>query len=264
MLSSAEAILLGLIQGITEFFPISSSGHLTLFQSLLGLQNLDKLIIFDLVCHLGTLLSIACIYRKHIAHLFTKNKTGLLPIFVGTLPLFPAAFFLKPIENLYNETSLLGFFFLGTAAILSIGILWGSEKAVSELQKKTLRDAFLIGCSQAIALLPGISRSGTTISAARLLGWKGEDALSFSFMLAIPAILGGTCLKIFHLAASSSNMLTSPLPLFPYAMGFLSSFLTGTFTLWLLIKLDAKQKLLYFVWYCFFLGIFLVFLVRHS
>lgn len=252
--STIEAIILGIIQGLTEFLPVSSSGHLTLAQHLLGFKDLDHYIVFDLTCHMGTLFAILYVFKDHIRNLFTGDRTKLYQIVIGTLPLFPIILILKQIESIYNKIHLLGFFFLLTAFLLWAGIKWGWVKSETNRKQSWIKDALTIGAFQTLALLPGVSRSGSTISSARLLGWKSEDAISFSFLLAIPAILGGTALKLMQLIASDESLQQS-ISINSYIAGFTTSFIVGIFALLLLMRLVAKEKMMYFVWYCLFLGI---------
>lgn len=253
-MSSFEAIILGIIQALTEFLPVSSSGHLKLAQHILGFQNLDHMIPFDLVCHMGTLMAILIVLKDQVITLFSGKPQKLLQIVIGTLPLFPTLLILKKIESLYDNVELLGFFFLITALLLWLGIKFGFDKSLEDRQKHWIRDPLLIGVFQTLALLPGVSRSGSTISAARLLGWKKEDALHFSFLLAIPAILGGTALKTLQLFSGSGTEIHS-LSWEAYLLGFLTSFIFGIIALKILIRVVAKQKLMYFVWYCLILGL---------
>ncbi len=244
-----NAIILGIVQGLTEFLPVSSSGHLTLMQALLGMKNLHEYVVFDLVCHLGTLLAIFCVFYRSIYELVTENRRLFWQISLATLPLFPLVLLIKPIKSLFNQPELLGFFFLITAFLLWCGIRFAGAKADP---KASFRDALLIGTFQAFAILPGVSRSGSTVSAARLLGWSYEEALRFSFLLAIPAILGGVAIETLQLLKNETAV---SIGLAPYLAGFLTSFIFGLGSLFLLLKLAAKNKFMYFVWYCLFLGV---------
>lgn len=255
-MTTVEALFLGIVQGLTEFLPVSSSGHLTFIQALFGFRDLQGFIIFDLICHLGTLLAIFCVFYQDI-YLSFKNKTKGGQIVLATLPLFPLVLLLKPIKNLFNQTEFLGFFFMLTALLLYVGIRFGSQLPETSLKKHRWRDALIVGTFQAVAILPGVSRSGSTISGARLLGWSPQEAITFSFLLAIPAILGGTTLEILQL-----TLKPHPLPeinSLNYAAGFFTSFFVGWGTLLLLKQLAAKQKFMYFVWYCLAIGIFAAF-----
>lgn len=252
-MTTLDAILLGIVQGLTEFLPISSSGHLKLTQYFLGMKDLDHYIFFDLVCHLGTLLAIFFIFFQKIKMVILQNQLERWQVLLGTLPLFPLVLLMKPIKATYAEPSYLGFFFIITACILFTGILLGKTISSEERKKHPLRDALVIGLWQAAAILPGISRSGSTISGARLLGWSPNEATTFSFLLAIPAVLGGICLETIKLMLHPEK--TLQLPFFHYLAGFTASFLIGLFALKLLIKLVSQNKFYYFAWYCLFLGL---------
>lgn len=235
-----QALLIGIIQGVTEFLPISSSGHLTLVQHLLGIGHLEQMLLFDLFCHLGTLLAIIIIFWNSIISL---NRSTLFLIALGTAPLFFILPILKEIESTYQKPELLWLFFLITAFILYTGTRFHPKKKTPPKMS-----SFLIGIAQTIALFPGVSRSGTTISAARLLGWKKEEAVTYSFLLAIPAILGGVLLKGGSAILYPTSSIA--LPLSCYLTGFLSSFIIGIGSLKLLIFLFAKDQFMYFVYYC--------------
>jgi undecaprenyl-diphosphatase len=255
-----EAIILGVIQGLTEFLPVSSSGHLTLGQHFLGLSDLHHYILFDLVCHLGTLLAIFVIFFSEIKRILIKDSSRLNQIILATLPLFPLALLIKPLHTFFDQPKYLGFCFLMTAFLLLIGIKWGYEISQPKKSKQPWRDSLIIGFFQAIAILPGISRSGSTISAARLLGWNRQDAAIFSFLLAIPAILGATILELSQLILHPQAHLSNPpMGWLSYALGFITSFVIGSLSLILLLKFVSQNKLMVFVWYCLFLGIVTIF-----
>jgi undecaprenyl-diphosphatase len=249
-LTTFDAIILGIVQGLTEFLPVSSSGHLQLVQHFLGLSKLDDYILFDLACHLGTLLAILIVFSNNIRSLFSKADFTLRLVIIGTLPLFPLVLILKPIKAFYADPSYLGFFFLITAAILFIGC---KAKAMKPATERHWKEALTIGLWQAAAILPGVSRSGSTITGARLLGWSPQEAVAFSFLLAIPAILGGTTLELYKLWSAPEAV--PSLPLASYLAGFTVSFLVGMGSLKLLMRFAANDKLSYFAWYCLFLGV---------
>ena len=238
-LSNWLALLLGLVQGLTEFLPISSSGHLKLFQLLFGLDTLEQYILFDLVCHGGTLLAILIVLRRDILNL---NRHTLLLLALGTLPLGLAVLFRRQLETLYGATSLLGLWFLLTGLILLIGERWRPESSPGKRW-----GAVSVGCAQLLALMPGLSRSGATISAGRVLGWERMEAARFAFLLAIPAIAGGMLVEGMSAAAGA-------LPLSTYLIGFLTSFLVGMLALAALLKLIQRFNLLPFAWYTLAIG----------
>lgn len=252
-MTTLEALILGIIQGITEFLPVSSSGHLKLAQYFLGLQDLDHYILFDLACHLGTLLAIVVVFFCSIKELFGSNVRRLGQLMLATLPLFPLVAVMKPIKALYADPRYLGFFFLLTAFILFLGIAFAKRTSQPKPQKSQWRDALIIGTWQAFAILPGVSRSASTITGARLLGWEMREAIAFSFLLAIPTILGGTTLELLKLWQDHGNIGNASLQ--HYAVGFSVSFLVGAAALQLLIKIATHNKFYYFAWYCLFLGL---------
>lgn len=247
-----QAFFLGLIQGITEFLPVSSSGHLALGQYFLGFEHLHEYILFNLVCHLGTLIAIFYVLFPAIKESLTTS-TRFWQIILGTLPLFPLVLILKPLKALFDHPQLLGPCFLISAALLFASLYWRFPRTIS-LNKRRWQDPLTIGLFQAVAIFPGISRSGATISAARLLGWQKEQALQFSFLLAIPAILGGTVIESWQAWHSSTTSLSSLSPAV-FMVGFLTSFVVGCFSLWILMRLVVQDKWKYFAWYCLALGI---------
>jgi len=248
-----EAILLGIVQGVTEFLPISSSGHLELSQYFLGFHDLDKYILFNLVCHLGTLGSIFYVFYPQIKQSLTSNKQKFLQVVCGTLPLFPLVFILKPIKSVFDQPQYLGICFLITAVLLFASVMI-HYKFSEATDRRRWTDPLTIGLFQAVAILPGISRSGATISAARILGWSKTEAVQFSFLLAIPAILGGTVLEVGQLLKSTTPVAASIAPL-PYLAAFITSFAVGCAALKALIKMVINDKWIYFAWYCLFLGL---------
>lgn len=254
-MSLFEAIILGIIQGITEFFPVSSSGHLILFQKLLGLNNLNHYVFFDLICHLGTLLAVVLIFFKEVKLAFSE-KRYFFQIILGTLPLFPLVLLLHPLKALFNKVELLGYFFLLTAIILYIGEHFKRKSTVSN---RSYKEALGIGCFQALAILPGVSRSGSTIAGAKLFGWKTEQAIAFSFLLSIPAILGGMILETKEIFFGSSNALVNFEPL-TYLAGFATAFFTGFIALKCLIRIAIRDKFKIFIWYCAGIGFLTLYL----
>lgn len=256
-MSTFEAVILGIIQGLTEFFPVSSSAHLELGQIFLGLKDLHHYVLFNLICHLGTVLAIFVVFFEQICNLFKTDRTRIYQIILGTLPLFPLVLVLKPIKTMFDQPQYLGFFFLVTASLLYAGIRFGSQATPEVRDRNRWRDALIIGMFQAAAILPGVSRSGSTISGGRLLGWNQLEAITFSFLLAIPAIFGGITLEIIQLMIGSKT--TPPgmpsMSWIQYGAGFITAFGVGYLTLLYLMKLAAKGKFIYFVWYCLLLGI---------
>lgn len=250
-----EAVLLGLIQGITEFLPVSSSGHLELGQYFLGFTDLDRYVLFNLVCHLGTLGSIFYVFFPQIKTSLTTKKK-FVQVVAGTLPLVPLVFFLKPLKSLFDRPQYLGFCFLITSFLLFIGSRY-RRNLQQNRSVSGVKDSLTIGIFQAFAVLPGISRSGATISAARILGWSKEDAISYSFLLAIPAILGGVIIESLHFYTMPAGDILS-IDALQFLLGFITSFGMGCVALRFLMSMAAQDKWSYFAGYCFVLGIFTV------
>lgn len=248
-----QAILLGIVQGITEFLPVSSSGHLKLFQFLFEIPDPKDLLAFDLVCHLGTLLAIAAVFRKEIHTALTKRPDVAGQLIFGTLPLFFVPIGIHKIKAAYADPRFLSLFFAISALLLFCAVRFGASRTKDALMGSRYRDALIIGLFQAAAVFPGISRSGATIASARLLGWSWKSSIRFSFLLAIPAILGGAAFEVLQIRADST-----PLPSIGaahYILGFIFSFAVGYASLLFLISLATKQKFMYFVWYCLVLSI---------
>lgn len=253
-MTSWEAIILGIVQGLTEFLPVSSSGHLELGQYFLGFEDIKSYILFDLICHLGTLGAIFLVFWTQICDSFTSNSIRFRQIILGTLPLFPLVLVLKPIKEIFDQPQYLGYCFLLTALLLALGMRVTLKSPSLMQEKRSWRDPIVIGLFQAVAILPGVSRSGSTISAARMLGWDKENAVAFSFLLAIPAILGGVALEILSLFSSHSPE-QAPITISAFLIGLVTSFVVGLIALKLLIRLTVQNKWHYFIWYCGILGV---------
>jgi undecaprenyl-diphosphatase len=259
-MSTLEALILGIVQGLTEFLPVSSSGHLVLGRILLGFQELKSYVVFDLVLHLGTLLAIFVFFFKQIVLVIRYDHRRIIQLIMGTLPLFPLVYFVKFFEEMFNRPKLLGFFFLLTALLLYLGERFSrSGLEARDSHKSLIRDPLTIGLFQALAILPGVSRSGSTISGARIIGWSINDAIFFSFLLAIPAIFGSVVLEGYRLLSGHITEPADGLTWIQYGVGFTASFLFGCFALWLIMMLASKNRFMYFVWYCLGIGIFTIF-----
>lgn len=244
-MSSLLAALLGLVQGLTEFFPVSSSAHLKLVKLWWSAEQTP--LIFDLACHLGSAFALVWFLKKEITSLFRKEHRKLLLLFLALLPLIPAYFFLSPLREILSKPQFLGFFLMVTGGILWVGQRWRPEK-----KGGPLRQSVLIGVMQSAAFFPGISRSGFTISTARVLGWNAKEAVRFSFLLAIPTILGGSFLEMLSLWKKKE---LGQLFNLPCLIGFFTSLLVGLLVIRFAIKWLEEGKLKIFAWYCFIMGI---------
>ena len=196
-MSPLISLLLGIVQGITEFLPVSSSAHLKLAKLLFHQGEGEQQVIFDLFCHLGTLLALIAFLRGMIFRLFTQDRKKLLLLFLALLPLVPAYFLLKPLRDYLGQSHYLGFFLIGTSLMLFAADRFRLKTEVAE--GWSAKDTLWIGAMQSMALIPGISRSASTITCAKMLGWKAEEAVQFSFLLAIPTVIGGNMLELFKI-----------------------------------------------------------------
>jgi len=252
-MTTLEAFILGIVQGITEFFPVSSSGHLKVAEALFGFKHLDRYILFDLVCHLGTLLAILIVFSLEVRRSLTIEHARLKQIALATLPLFLLIPVMGPVKAIFNKPEYLGLFFLATALLLTLGMRCKEVKPKEQLEQNRWRDALFIGLFQLFAIFPGISRSGSTISAAWMRGWQRRDAVVFSFLIAIPAIVGGSMVELLQLYIKSPD--APSLGSLQYTAGFVSSFAVGYGALIILVKLAIKERFQYFVWYCLIVGL---------
>lgn len=244
-----EALFLGVIQGLTEFLPVSSSTHLAMAKRLMAIEASESLIYFDLVCHLGTLSSLLCLLWKDALRILTQARSIAL-FALALFPLIPAYFLLKPLRIYLASNA--GVFLLCTSALLFLA----SRPRTTTKRGIKWKDVLCIGVAQSLALLPGMSRSGSTIGTARLLGWEWKEAARFSFLLAIPTIVGGTALETLKGGGGSD------LPLGICAIGFASSFVVGLASLRLLLWILEKGSLKPFAWYCLGAGLLALVLLR--
>lgn len=253
-MSHLEALILGILQGATEFLPISSSAHLKLAKILFGLEEGEGLVIFDLVCHLGTLTALTAFFWQDIVALFRSERKKIPLLIIATLPLVPFYFLLKPLRDFASQTNFLGFFLILTALILFVGSRLRLKRAEIPTFRSKIHDALWIGTMQATALIPGISRSASTISCAQVLGWEAKEAVRFSFLLSIPTILGGNCLELLKLLYKST---TAPISLSfsGCVVGFLSAGVIGFTVIRFAVRFLEKGDLRPFAWYCLILGL---------
>lgn len=247
-MTTIQAIILGAIQGLTEFLPISSSGHLVLGQAILNINQPGNE--FEIIVHLGTLFSVIVVFFEDIRTLLfslntKKTQNFIMLLVIGTLPAIIVGFGFKEFfEEFFESLSSVAF------ALVFTGLILMSSYFIKRQDKKhSLVSAILIGCSQAIAIIPGISRSGMTISTALFLGLSSKEAARFSFLLAIPAISGAGLLTALEIGGAF------PIPLNVAIAGFISSFIIGILALkWLLGWLE-QGKFYYFGIYCLVIGI---------
>jgi undecaprenyl-diphosphatase len=254
-MSLFEAIILGIVQGLTEFLPVSSSGHLELGKALLGDTSLpQESMMFTVVVHFATALATLVIYRSEVARISAglmafKNNDEFQFSMKILLSMIPAAavgvFFADEIERLFDRQITL----VGAMLLLTGGLLLIADRAKNTTKNVGFGHSIVIGIAQAIAILPGISRSGATISTSVILGIDRSKAASFSFLMAVPIILGKVAKDLFDNSFSISDGQAGIL-----LAGFLTAFITGLVACQWMIKLVKDAKLKYFSYYCFLVG----------
>ena len=243
-------IILALVQGITEFLPVSSSGHLAILQNYFGEVNIS----FDVFLHFATLLAIVTYFYKDICEIIKdflmfnkKSKNFKLAIYliVASIPAAIIGFLLNNyISYFFLDISLLAFTFTIS------GIFLFTASRIKKNKALNFKNIFVVGLAQALAILPGLSRSGATISTGILMGIKKKEAIRFSFLLAIPAIIGATMLKMDGLSFTFSLIIP-----------FFVTFISGLFSIHILIKFIKQENLKYFAYYCWLVAL-LIFLSK--
>jgi len=247
MVSLLQAIILGIVQGITEWLPISSSGHLVLFQNLFGLE---PPVVFDVILHIGSLIVVFIVFWKEIKELvvgvFNKDKyhlNYLLYLVIASIPIALVGFFLNDwIKSIFHSLKTVGFSLLFTALLLYV-----SRYPKKKNKELSLKNTLMIGVVQALAILPGISRSGSTIATGLMQGVKKRQAAAFSFLLFIPAIVGATLVEMKEV----SQITDIP----ALITGTIVAIIAGILSLRLLLRIIDKNKFSNFAWYCLILGL---------
>lgn len=253
-MDTLQAILLGIVQGITEFLPVSSSGHLQIAKELLGVE-LENNITFDVTLHAATVLSTIVVLWQELWRLvkgcfsrrFTEEQAYVLKVILSMIPAgVVGVLFADQIEALFSSLWFVGLMLLLTAALLSFAY-YAKPRQKSEI---SYRDAFIIGIAQAAATMPGLSRSGSTIATGLLLGNEKSSAAHFSFIMVIPVILGKMLLDIL-----SGEMAAMAVPTEALVSGFLAAFISGALACKFMIEIVKRGKLIWFALYCAIVGL---------
>lgn len=252
-----EALILGLIQGLTEYLPVSSSGHLAIGSALFGIEGEENLA-FTIIVHVATVLSTLVILWKEIEWIFkglfkfqmNDETRYVINIIVSMIPIgIVGVFFKDKVEAIFGSGLLVvGFCLLVTALLLSFSYYYKPRQK----EKISLKDAFIIGLSQACAVLPGLSRSGTTIATGLLLGNSKEKLAQFSFLMVIPPILGEALLDALKMMKGED--IAGDIPAISLIVGFLAAFVSGCVACKWMINIVKKGKLIYFAIYCAITG----------
>lgn len=262
-------MILGVVQGVAEFLPISSSGHLSLLQYFFGMEEPDAL--YNILLHFATLVAVCVVYRRDIAEmiveffrllasLFTKGgrrercnppeaRRMILLLILGTLPLFLVLPFDDAVEGLGANPVFVSAMLLVTGCILFLSDRYGGGRKNG--RTATVKDVLLVGLAQGAATIPGLSRSGTTISAGMALGFERNFAVRFSFLLSLPAVLGATLLKVIKVA-QGGEFDAELLPM--YLAGMVVAGVVGYFSISLVKLLASKGKFGSFAYYCWIVG----------
>ena len=260
-METIDAIILGIIQGLTEFLPVSSSGHLELGKALLGDNSLpEESLLFTVILHFATALSTIVVFRKDILHIlkglfnpkWNEDKKFAAKIIISMIPAAVVGF---KYESQFAELFAGNVLLVGAMLVITGLLLYLADKAIDTTKKITYTNAVVIGIAQAIAMLPGISRSGATISTSVLLGNDKAKAARFSFLMVIPLILGKIAKDLINGDIIFENQSFTTL-----SVGFLASFISGLFACTWMISLVKKSKLSYFAIYCFIVGLVTIFL----
>ena len=255
-MSYIEAIILGIIQGLTEFLPVSSSGHLEIAKALLGDHSLpQESLTFTIILHFATALSTMVVFRNEVAQIVTglfqfkwnEELQFSLKIIVSMVPaVFIGLYFEKEFAQFFGgQILLVGFMLIFTALLLLF-----ADKAKNTTKSVSFFSAIVIGISQAMAILPGISRSGATISSSVLLGVDRIKAARFSFLMVVPLIFGKITKDVL---SGSINFQSEQIGVL--SVGFFASFVAGLFACKWMISIVKKSKLSYFSLYCFIVGV---------
>lgn len=252
-----QALILGLVQGLTEYLPVSSSGHLAIGSYLFGIEGEENLT-FTVAVHVATVLSTLVILWKEIDWIFrglfkmqlNDETRYVINIIISMIPVgIVGVFFKDTVENIFGS----GLLIVGCMLLLTAMLLTFSYYAKPRQKEKiSLRDAFIIGIAQACAVMPGLSRSGSTIATGLLLGNKKEKLAQFSFLMVIPPILGEALLDI--LKAVKGEELFGGIDTMPLIIGFLAAFISGCLACQWMINVVKKGKLIYFGIYCAIVG----------
>lgn len=255
-----KSILLGIVQGLTEFLPISSSGHLEIFKVILGFETgLNNNILFTLILHLATSFSVIVVYWNDINKIFKsifsiKKDENTYFFSLILISIFPAGIvgflFEEKISNLFDGNIIL----VGSMLLLTSIILFVSDFKIRTTNKLDYVKSFFVGVSQALAIIPGISRSGLTICSSVLMGVNRELAAKFSFLMVLPLIFGSFLkILIFDEIIFNQEIISS------YVFGFLSAFISGIFACKWMIVIVKKSKMKYFSLYCLAVGLICIF-----
>lgn len=259
-MNEIQALLMGIFQGLTEYLPVSSSGHLAIAAAVLGVQDPDKVMSFTVAVHVATVLSTLVVLWKEVVWIFkgtfnarwNDEKRYVLNIVISMLPIMVVGLFFKE----YIEQAFTGLLVVGICLLVTSCLLSFSYFAKPRLKENiSPLDSFIIGIAQAIACLPGLSRSGSTIGMGLILGNKKEHLAQFSFLMAIPPILGMALLDVKEMLEVGVDKAMDGITPLTLVVGFVAAFVTGCAACKLMINLVKKGKMIWFAVYCGIVGL---------
>ena len=259
-----EALILGIVQGLTEYLPVSSSGHLAIGQALFGMQDGEDNLMFTIAVHVATILSTLVVLWKEISWIvkgvfkweLNSETKYFLNILVSMIPVgIVGVFFKDEVEEIFGS----GLLIVGCCLLLTAALLIFSYYARPRQKEQiSWKDAFVIGIAQACAVLPGLSRSGSTIATGLMLGNKKEKLAQFSFLMVIPPILGEALLDVMKAVKGEAVM--GNIGTIPLVVGFVAAFLSGCLACKWMIDIVKRGKLIYFGIYCAIIGVITILL----
>ncbi len=240
-------LTLAVVQGLTEFLPVSSSGHLVLLETLFGLKDAESNLALNIYLHFASALAVIVYYRRDLWRIAVEKRSWLLPLLLATIPAGLVGMLLEDVvERLFSDPVAVAFGWIATGTAL----WWGQRVGAQDREIDALgpRRATAIGLAQAAAILPGLSRSGMTISASLLAGLRPDEATRFAFLMAIPVILGASALKLPRLFEQGEN------PATPLAIAGVVCFAVSYAALAALVRVVRARRLQPFAWYCWALA----------
>jgi undecaprenyl-diphosphatase len=250
-----KTIILAIVQGITEFLPVSSSGHLVLFGRYIEAKG-DPLLM-SVFLHFGTLIAVVAVYWNDIWRVLLKDRMVIVYLIIATIPAIIAGLLFEDwFEEKFAQPNLIGYFFIITALVLFIGHI--ADKRISQKKPIGWSRSLIIGLAQALAILPGVSRSGSTISAGLICGLDRDKSARFAFFMAIPAIGGGLLLELKDSVAHGTVGEISAV----YFIGMAIAGIIGYVALRLFLAVLHRGNFIWFSLYCFLLGIYAIIFVR--
>lgn|SRR5574344_134934 len=261
-MDTLQALLLGILQGLTEYLPVSSSGHLMIVQNLFGIEDPEQILLFTITVHVATVLSTLVILWKEIVWIFkglfrwdgqlNDEQRYALCIVVSMIPVgIVGVFFKDAVEEAFSSLLIVGLMLLLTAVLLTFSYYAHPRQK----EKISIKDALIIGIAQAVAVMPGLSRSGSTISTGLMIGCNKAKVAQFSFLMVIPPILGEALLDVMKGMKTGFTSVSAGISPTALIVGFIAAFIFGCLACKWMINIVKRGKLIYFAFYCAIIGV---------